>query len=236
MLANVIELKSRLLLSLYPMPENVAGHIRAAHAYTQVRLQRLPQYDPVREVFADDEHSYTPRKVLRRILDHALDHLNQLEQWLNWQQKGIEPRPTNGWASSAVTLDEDLLPLTAKDLDAWLWRIDLVVEMLIQRTENLSLQQLDWIPQDEGWSIKQTLHHLAAAEMFYAFWLDADLPEHLPSRYLAVSQMFDQQLQTLISLPDNEKKALYDANEMRFTTPEAIIQKVLLAESQLLRG
>src|SRR5881392_4413175 len=26
-------------------------------------------------------YTYTPRKPLRRVLDHALDHLNQIDQW-----------------------------------------------------------------------------------------------------------------------------------------------------------
>ncbi len=32
-------------------------------------------------------YTYTPRKILRRVLDHALDHLNQIDQWLAWQPR-----------------------------------------------------------------------------------------------------------------------------------------------------
>lgn len=41
--------------------------------------------------------------------------------------------PTDGWASSVVTLAEDRLPLTAPDLDAWLWRIDQAARLIDQR-------------------------------------------------------------------------------------------------------
>jgi len=30
------------------------------------------------------------------VLDHALDHLNQIGQWLAWQRHGIAPTPTDG--------------------------------------------------------------------------------------------------------------------------------------------
>src|SRR3989442_10307922 len=63
-------------------------------------------------------YTYTPRKPLRRVLDHALDHLNQIDQWQRWRREGVVPIPTDGWAPSTVTLPEDRLPLTAAGLDA----------------------------------------------------------------------------------------------------------------------
>ena len=36
-------------------------------------------------------YTYTPRKTLRRVLDHALDHLNQIDQWLAWQPRRRRP-------------------------------------------------------------------------------------------------------------------------------------------------
>ena len=36
-------------------------------------------------------YTYTPRKVLRRVLDHALDHLNRIDQWLEWRRDGVVP-------------------------------------------------------------------------------------------------------------------------------------------------
>src|SRR2546426_11791439 len=67
---------------------------------------------------------FRSRKALRRVLDHALDHLNQIDQWLVWQRDGVVPTPTDGWVGSSVTLPGDLLPLSSSDLDAWLWRVD----------------------------------------------------------------------------------------------------------------
>src|SRR5205807_2398376 len=81
-------------------------------------LGRLTGHDPAREVTSvmtnelffrlTDAHpapltsppgarryTYTPRKVLRRVLDHALDHLNQIGQWLTWRRDGVVPIPTH---------------------------------------------------------------------------------------------------------------------------------------------
>src|SRR5262249_57139013 len=73
--------------------------------------------DPSRRTRIDytvvESYTYTPRKPLRRVLDHALDHLNQIDQWQQWRRDGVVPTPTDGWVSSTVTVPEDRLPLTA---------------------------------------------------------------------------------------------------------------------------
>ena len=234
MLHSIADTEAELALSLLPMPEDAAAHTRAAHAYSRPYLQRLPNHDPAREVFVDATHSYTPRKVLRRVLDHALDHLNQLEQWLLWQQQGVVPQPTDGWADSATTLAEDRLPLTSADLQAWLWRIDLVIELLAQRAEQLSPQQLDWIPRDGGWSLREILHHQASAEMYYAIWLDEELPEETVARYEEANRRFTEQVQHIIVLLEHGDTAFCEAGAITPTTVEHIVQEALLAEHRLL--
>ncbi len=217
------------------MPEDVAAHMRAAHAYARPYLERLLKHDPTREVIAtDSEHRYTPRKVLRRVLDHALDHLNQLEQWLLWQQQGNVPIPTDGWADSATALEEDWLPLTAADLHAWLWRIDLVVALVAQRAEQLTPQQLDWTPPDEGWSLRQMLHHLASAEIYYVVWLDAALPEEPLTRYEETSRRFSEQLRQSLALSKSENGTFFGGSPKTTVSVEHVVQEVLSAEQHLL--
>ena len=112
--------------------------------------------DPARRTHVDytvvESYTYTPRKPLRRVLDHTLDHLNQIEQWQRWRQDGVVPTPTDGWVGSTVTLPEDRLPLTPSDLEAWLWRIDLAMGLMVQRTARLAEEELDWQPPDGGWA------------------------------------------------------------------------------------
>jgi hypothetical protein len=62
------------------MPLDPVGHVRAAHAFARPYRERCPQHDPTRLVAVDEAHSYTPRKMLRRVLDHALDYLNEIDQ------------------------------------------------------------------------------------------------------------------------------------------------------------
>ena len=232
--------QASLAARLHPMPLAPAAHLRAAHALSRAHLERLSRHDPARLVVADEEHSYTPRKVLRRVLDHALDHLNQIEQWRRWQQHGTTPIPADGWASSAETFGEDMQPLSAAELAAWLWRIDLTVEMVAQQAENLSDTQLDWTPPDGGWTLRRMLHHLALAEMYYAVWPDEPLPEEPLARYSAASERFAQRLHAafgMVSDGDSERESLvlFAPEGAEVTTGEAIARGVLAAERSALQ-
>jgi alpha-glucosidase len=117
----------------------------------------------------------------RRGLDHALDHLNQIDQWLAWQRDGVVPTPTDGWVGSSVTLPGDLLPLSSSDLDAWLWRVDQAARLVRQRASELTEAELDWQPPDGGWPLRRVLHHLARSERLYAASIDEALPGNDPT-------------------------------------------------------
>ena len=185
--------------ALAPAPREPAGHLEAAHAQARRHLARLGAHDPARLVRAFmtaelfprltdarpaplsapgsvGRYAYTPRKALRRVLDHALDHLNQVDQWLTWQRDGIVPTPTDGWVPSTVTLPDDVLPLAPVDLEAWLWRIDQAARLVQQRAAMLTEDELDWQPPDGGWPLRRVLHHLARSERLYAAALDEALP------------------------------------------------------------
>jgi hypothetical protein len=128
--------------TLTPASRDPVRHLQEAHAQARTHLVRLTVHDPSHEIasFMTNElfsrltvaqprpltppagvgrYTYTPRKALRRVLDHALDHLNQIDQWRAWQRDGVVPTPTDGWVGSSVTLPGDLLPLSGSDLDAW---------------------------------------------------------------------------------------------------------------------
>lgn len=183
-LARVAAARTIAAWTLAPAPADPVAHVAAAHVQSRPHLVRLREHAADREVpsvmtaelFAlltnsppptgpDRRYTYTPRKVLRRVLDHGLDHLNQIDQWLAWQRHGLAPTPTDGWASSTVTLGEDRLPLTGADFDAWLWRIDQGARLLVQRAAGLSQAELDWAPPDGGWPLRRVLHHVARSEV-----------------------------------------------------------------------
>lgn len=144
---------------------------------------------------------------------------------------GVEA--SQGQADSATTLEEDRLPLTSADLKAWLWRIDLVVELVAKRASQLSRQQLDWMPPDGGWSLRQILHHLASAEMYYAIWLDEELPEEPVTRYEEANRRFGEQVQQILASPEQEDTAFFEAGAITSTTVEHIVREALATEHRL---
>lgn len=185
--------------ALDPAPRDPVRHLEVAHARARAHLADLGRHDaglevpsvmteelfvrltaptpePLRAPERSQRYTYTPRKSLRRVLDHCLDHLNQIDQWRAWRDHGIVPVPTDGWVPSTVTLPDDRLPLAPPDLEAWLWRIDQAARLLQQRAGSLDPEELDWLPPDGGWPLRRVLHHVARSEGLYAAALDEALP------------------------------------------------------------
>jgi hypothetical protein len=75
------------------MPVDPLQHLRVGFAKTRPYLERLRQHDPTRISRISERDGYvypmTSRKILRRVLDHTLDHLNQIDQWTEWQSEGV---------------------------------------------------------------------------------------------------------------------------------------------------
>lgn len=243
--------------TLAPAPRDPARHLEAAHAQARRHLAQLTVHDPAREVPAVmtnelfsrltdarpapltapagvGRYTYTPRKALRRVLDHALDHLNQIDQWLAWQRHGVVPTPTDGWVPSTVTLPDDRLPLAPADLDAWLWRIDQAARLVAQRAAELSEVELDWLPPDRGWPLRRVLHHLARSERLYAAALDEALPDDDPSRrYEAACRRLDDGVRAAGERGKDES-IVYAGLYGVLQTPEEVVGLVLAIEGELL--
>jgi hypothetical protein len=116
-----------------------------------------------REVAVEGEPAriYTPHKAIRRVADHLVDHLAELEARL----AGIPTEPDH-WHASAITTAADLAAFTTEDLDearSRLRRLALIWEV---RLRSLSTEQLD--RQAAGaWTFRQLAFHLAGS-VFYA--------------------------------------------------------------------
>ena len=174
------------------------------------------------------------RDVAREGVDHALDHLNQIDQWLAWQRDGVVPTPTDGWVGSSVTLPGDLLPLSSSDLDAWLWRVDQAARLVRQRAGELTQAELDWQPPDSGWPLRRVLHHLARSERLYAASIDEALPGGDPTdRYEEACRRLDETLRTAVAGGEDTSivyAGLYGVLQSR----EEVVDLVLSIESELL--
>ena len=243
--------------TLAPAPADPAQHVEAAHARARRHLARLTAHDPAREVrsvmtnelfsrltdarpapltatVGADGYTYTPRKTLRRVLDHALDHLNQIDQWLAWRRHDIVPTPTDGWVPSTVTLPDDRLPVAKADLDAWLWRIDQAVRLLVQRAAGLTLEELDWLPPDGGWPLRRVLHHVARSELLYAAALDEALPSEDPEvRYAEACRRLDEAVLATVAREEHPS-IVYPGLYGLVRTPDQVVDDVLAMEGELL--
>jgi DinB family protein len=247
--------------TLAPAPRDPRAHVRAAHAEARPYLTRLTRHPADREVAsvmtadlfrrltrrpaapgsdhatapgpAPARYTYTPRKVLRRVLDHALDHLNQIDQWRAWRRDGVIPTPTDGWASSTMTLPEDRLPLADADLEAWLWRIDQAIRLLGGRADELTDDELDWAPPDGGWPLRRVVHHVARCEGLYARALDEAPSEDPLTRYEHAGRLLEARLQAARDCGD-DPSAVYVNLYGVFYTPETTVREVLAVERELI--
>jgi hypothetical protein len=233
-LSSLADVEAFAALNLEPMPADPVLHLRAGYAKTRHYLEHLTRHDPARIVHISERDGYiypfTPRKILRRVLEHALDHFNQIDQWIDWQDHGIVPIPTDGWAPSGVTFDEDTFPLTEAELSAWLWRIDRAVALLIHRAAELTQDQLTWQP-PEGWTLHRVLHHVARW-YGYAAWLDEALPEDAEARYAEARQRLRNRVARLVADPPSSDTAFYGNAGREFTFAEAV-EAVLAAEAEV---
>ncbi|MER5349085.1 hypothetical protein ABT093_01935 [Kitasatospora sp. NPDC002551] len=117
-----------------------------------------------------DGRTYTPHKAIRRVTDHLLDHLAELEARL-----AGEPTQPDHWHASAATTPADLAPFTAADLDEARSRLTRLARIWSVRLAALTPDQLDRTP-DTAWSFRQLAFHVAES----AYYADAvgDLRPH----------------------------------------------------------
>jgi DinB family protein len=202
-LTGLADLQAMFAHDLRPRPLAPLTYLEQACEDLVAQVRQFREHDPARIVHIRSEDGYdyamTPRKALRREHDHVLDHLNQIGQWLAWQNEGIVPTPTDGWVPSGRMLADDTLELSEDELGAWLWRIEISCGLLLQRVAPLTSAQLDWQPPDGGWSLRQMLYHLGRG--FYAHWLGQALPDEPAARYDEASRRFQARLRQLVAEP-----------------------------------
>ncbi|MEV1202498.1 DinB family protein [Microbispora rosea] len=104
---------------------------------------------------------YTPHKAIRRVADHLVDHLAEIEDRL----AGRVPLPDH-WHASMITTAADLAPFTEQDLDEARSRLTRLARIWTARLEVLSPEQLDHSP-GAGWTLRQVAFHLGGS-VYYA--------------------------------------------------------------------
>jgi len=104
---------------------------------------------------------YTPHKAVRRVADHLLDHLAELEA-----RVGGQPTEPDAWHGSLVTTPADLAPFTTHDLDEARSRLRRLAQIWAVRLRSLSDKRLD-AAEGGAWTLRQVAFHVAGSG-FYA--------------------------------------------------------------------
>jgi hypothetical protein len=99
--------------------------------------------------------TWTPHKAQRRIADHLLDHLHEVEALL----AGAEPMPGE-WHGRTVTLTADLAPFTEPDLDEARSRLRRLARCYLLRYAAAGPAAWD-APRGEAWTLRAIAAHVA---------------------------------------------------------------------------
>ncbi|MFB4301084.1 hypothetical protein [Actinomadura sp. NTSP31] len=107
-----------------------------------------------------DDRLYTPHKAIRRVADHFIDHLAEVEARLI----GERTIPDH-WHASASTTPADLATFTDQDLDEAKSRLTRLGLIWAARLNAMTPDQLDHSP-GEGWTFRQIAIHLAESTYY----------------------------------------------------------------------
>jgi hypothetical protein len=129
-----------------------------ALAATWLRWDGQPAEVPVE---GEPPRVYTPHKAIRRVTDHLIDHLAEIEARL----AGRPPEPDH-WHASAITTPADRAAFTAEDLDEAVSRLRRLALIWEVRLRSLTSEQLDE-PAGEAWTLRQVAFHVSESD-FYA--------------------------------------------------------------------
>ena len=108
-----------------------------------------------RPVFADG-NAWTPHKAIRRVADHLLDHLAELECRL-----ANQPTIPDQWHGRMITTPADYAPFTETDLDEATSRLHRLAACYRARLATIDTELLDARPDPDTWTIREVLHHVS---------------------------------------------------------------------------
>lgn len=143
--------------------DNPASLVVESVGYCLARAETWLAWDG-RPVARDNPYGgrdvWTPYKALRRIADHLVDHLHEVEALL----AGAEPVPER-WHGRFVTLDADWSRFTELDLDEARSRLPRLARTYVLRYAAAGLAEWDR-PRGEAWTLRQIAEHVAGVRQY----------------------------------------------------------------------
>ncbi|MFG2044723.1 hypothetical protein [Dactylosporangium sp. NPDC048998] len=110
---------------------------------------------------AFDGNAWTPHKALRRVTDHLIDHLAEIECRL----AGLSPLP-DAWHGRTVTTHADFARFTESDLDEATSRLTRLAACYRARLGGLGPDALDGRPAPDTWTLREVVHHVAGVTYY----------------------------------------------------------------------
>jgi hypothetical protein len=115
---------------------------------------------PVARTNEGRPNTWTPHKALRRISDHLIDHLHQVEALL----AGAEAMPDE-WHGRSVTLDADWARFTEPDFDEAQSRLRRLGRCYLLRYAAAGPQEWD-AARGEAWTLREIAEHVAGVSYY----------------------------------------------------------------------
>ncbi|HEY3867757.1 MAG TPA: hypothetical protein VGM10_05385 [Actinocrinis sp.] len=103
-----------------------------------------------------DGNAWTPHKALRRVADHLLDHLAEIEC-----RAAGRPTLPDRWHGRMVTTDADFARFTEVDLDEATSRLTRLGAWYRARLSGLDPRVLDDRPDEATWTVREVVHHVS---------------------------------------------------------------------------
>jgi len=119
-----------------------------------------PAWDGRPRAREDSTFVYTPHKAIRRVTDHLVDHLAEVEARL----VGVATLPDH-WHASAVTTPADMASFTSEDLDEARSRLTRLAQVWALRLGALDAERLDR-REGDAWTLRQVAFHVAESVVY----------------------------------------------------------------------
>jgi hypothetical protein len=142
------------------MEDNPGIHIEAAVRYCLELASTWLNWDGRPRVSEDRDRIYTPHKALRRIADHLIDHLAEVEALL-----ARMPTQPDAWHGSLLTLDSDWARFSEADLDEARERLTRLAQTFSLRLKTAGQQEWD-LARDPNWTLREIAMHVSEVRWY----------------------------------------------------------------------